>query len=395
MRCDSLAVVPPVQNEADYLEFMRPMTEYPRLAYSMKAVRKAGEQLAKPIQFGRDITVGQYVDALEIFSIANSWRDSHFLPMRSVRFSVGHHMRALRLKGDMASRPKRMASIRRKLRESITNLDTMNDIGGCRAIMADIKGVRSLLASIRDKFPDEIHSREFNYIDEPKPDGYRSHHIVFKYRPRDADTEAFEGRRIELQVRTRLQHSWATAVEAVGLFRGQDLKHGKGEQDWLRLFRLMSAEFAHVEQCPVDIGVPDHNDRVRELRDINKRIGATRILEDIKSLTHYSENFVQSPEKSRYYLIEYRENHNVTVQPFWTLMLGARTLKEIEQKIELRGNGVKAVLVEVNRLDKLVEMYPNYFGDVSLFVRNLKSICAGKAAIECSLTPQQAVVPKP
>lgn len=356
---------------------MGPMTEYPRLAYGMKAVRKAGDRLAKLIQFGQDITVGQYVDTLEIFSIANSWRDSHFLPMRSVRFSVGHHMRALRLKGDMASRPKRIASIRRKLRESTTNLDTMNDIGGCRAIMADIKGVRSLLASMRDKFPHDIHSREFNYIDEPKPDGYRSHHIVFKYRPRDADTEAFEGRRIELQVRTRLQHSWATAVEAVGLFRGQDLKHGKGDQDWLRLFELMSAEFAHVEQCPVHIGVPDHNDRVRELRDINKRIGATSILEGIKNLTHYSENFVQPTEKSRYYLLQYGKDHNVTIQPFWTLMLGARTLEEMELKIELRSNGAKAVLVEVDKVDKLGEMYPNYFGDVSLFVRNLKSICTG------------------
>ncbi|MER8374870.1 RelA/SpoT domain-containing protein [Mesorhizobium sp. M1406] len=378
MRFDSLAVVPPVQNEADYLDFMGPMTEYPRLAYSMRAVRKAGDRLAKPIQFGRDITAGQYVDALEIFSIANSWRDSHFLPMRSVRFSVGHHMRALRLKGDMASRPKRMASIRRKLRESTTKLDTMNDIGGCRAIMADIKGVRSLLASMRDKFPHEIYSREFNYIDEPKPDGYRSHHIVFQYRPRDADTEAFEGRRIELQVRTKLQHSWATAVEAVGLFLGQDLKHGKGEQDWLRLFQLMSAEFAHVEQCPDHIGVPDHNDRVRELRDINKRIGATSILEDIKNLTRYSEYPGQPAEKYRYYLIQYNKGHSVTIQPFLTLMLGARTLEEIEQKIELRGIGAKAVLVEVDKVEKLVEMYPNYFGDVSLFVRDLKSICTGK-----------------
>ncbi|MER9107964.1 RelA/SpoT domain-containing protein [Mesorhizobium sp. M7A.F.Ca.US.010.02.1.1] len=384
MGSDSPAIVRPVQNEAGYLDFLAPMTEYPRLAYSMKAVRKAGDRLAKPIQFGRDITVGQYVDALEIFSIANSWRDSHFLPMRSVRFSVGHHIRALRLEGDMASRPKRMASIRRKLRESTTNLDTMNDIGGCRAIMADIKGVRSLLASMRDKFPHEIHSREFNYIDEPKPDGYRSHHIVFKYRPRDADTEAFDGRRIELQVRTKLQHSWATAVEAVGLFRGQDLKHGEGDQDWLRLFQLMSAEFAHVEQCPVHVSVPDHNDRVRELRDLNKRIDAIGILEKINNTTHCPENFVHKAAKTRYYLLQYGKDHKLSIEPFWALILGARKLKEIEQKIELRGSEVKAVLVEVDKKEKLVEMYPNYFGDVYLFARNLKSICTGKAAIEYS-----------
>ncbi|RWC72009.1 hypothetical protein EN808_16360 [Mesorhizobium sp. M8A.F.Ca.ET.165.01.1.1] len=356
------------------------MTQYPRLEYSMNAVRKAGERLAKPMLFGPDITAGQYVDALEIFSIANSWRASHFLPMRSVQFSVGHHMRALRLKGDMASRPKRMASIRRKLRESTTNLDTMNDIGGCRAIMPDIKSVRSLLASMRDNFPHEIHPREFNYIDEPKPDGYRSHHIVFQYRPRAADTEAFEGRRIELQVRTTLQHSWATAVEAVGLFRRQDLKHGKGEQDWLRLFQLMSAEFAHIEQCSVHIGAPDHNDRVRELRDIDRRIGATNTLEDIKNITIYSTNVAQRAGKSRYYLIQYGNDHSVTAEPFRTLMSGARKLEDIEKKIEIKGSDAKSALVEVDTVEKLVEMYPNYFGNVSLFVSNLKSICTGKAA---------------
>ncbi|WP_156939913.1 RelA/SpoT domain-containing protein [Mesorhizobium sp. LNHC209A00] len=358
------------------------MTEYPRLKYSIQAVRNAGDRLAKPMQFGQDTTAGQYVDTLRIFSITNSWRDSHFLPMRSVRFSVGHHIKALRLKGDMASRPKRMASICRKLRESTTNLDTMNDIGGCRAIMPDIQSVRLLLASMRDKFPHEIRSREFNYIDEPKPDGYRSHHIVFKYRPRDADTEAFEGRRIELQVRTTLQHSWATAVEAVGLFRRQDLKHGNGEQDWLRLFQLMSAEFAQVEQCPIHVGVPEHDDRVRELRDINSRIGATSVLEDIPNLTLHSKNVAQSARNFRHLLVEYSADRNVAIQPFRTLMLGARKLEDIEKKIALRGVDSTAVLVEVDKVERLVEIYPNYFGDVSLFARILKSICSGKAAVE-------------
>ncbi|TPK72381.1 hypothetical protein FJ950_08765 [Mesorhizobium sp. B2-3-14] len=355
------------------------MTEYPRLKYSMQAVRKAGDRLAKPMQLGQDTTAGQYVDTMRIFSIANSWRDSHFLPMRSVRFSVGHHIKALRLKGDMASRPKRLASICRKLRESTTNLDTMNDIGGCRAIMPDINSVRLLLESLRDKFPHEMHCREFNYIDEPKPDGYRSHHIVFQYRPRAAHTQAFEGRRIELQVRTTLQHSWATAVEAVGLFQRQDLKHGNGEQDWLRLFQLMSAEFAQVEQCPIRVGGPDRDDRVRELRDINRRIGATSILADITNLTLRSESLVQPTRHFRHHLVQYRADRNVTIQSFRTLIMGARKLEEIEKKIALRGIDWTVSLVEVDKVEQLVDIYPNYFGNVSLFARSLKSICSGKS----------------
>jgi ppGpp synthetase/RelA/SpoT-type nucleotidyltranferase len=69
-------------------------------------------------------------------------------------------------------------------------------------------------------------------------DGYRSHHLSLEFKPAKKEDEAYAGRRIELQVRTRLQHSWATAIEAVSLYRNQDLKHHKGDADWLRLFAL-------------------------------------------------------------------------------------------------------------------------------------------------------------
>ncbi|WP_208701149.1 hypothetical protein [Mesorhizobium sp. M8A.F.Ca.ET.057.01.1.1] len=70
----------------------------------------------------------------------------------------------------------------------------------------------------------------------------------------------------------------------------------------------------------------------------------------------------------------------MTVEQFRTLMSGTRKLEDIEKKIELRGSEAKAALVEVDKAEKLVDMYPNYFGNISLFVRNLKSICMGKAA---------------
>lgn len=46
-------------------------------------------------------------------------------------------------------------------------------------------------------------------------------------------------------------------------------------------------------------------------------------------------------------------------------------------------------------VDGLVETYPNYFGDVSLFVQNLKQICLGKDAIEYHMAPQKLAKPKP
>jgi hypothetical protein len=59
--------------------------------------------------------------------------------------------------------------------------------------------------------------------------------MVYKFRG-SGEEAVYNGRRVEVQVRTQLQHSWATAVEAVGLFRREDLKAGRGDLDWLRLF---------------------------------------------------------------------------------------------------------------------------------------------------------------
>src|SRR5690606_10212353 len=84
-----------------------------------------------------------------------------------------------------------------------------------------------------------------NYIDEPKKDGYRSIHLIYRYE-NDIAPE-YRGLSIELQLRTRLQHAWATAVETMGTFLGQALKSGQGEAEWRGFFTIAGAAIAIVE----------------------------------------------------------------------------------------------------------------------------------------------------
>lgn len=365
------------------------MAQYPHLQYPMQTVRKAGQKLRGQLTAA---TFSDNAEANEVFRIANSWRDSHFLPMRSAYLSVRFKLLRDGVAGDVAARPKRMSSIRRKLRESSTKLDQMQDIAGVRAIMDDIAGVRALTSSILDKFPHSLR-QEWPYIDRPKEDGYRSHHMVFNFNPRKKDQEPFEGRRIELQIRTRLQHSWATAIEAVGLFNGIDLKHHKGSSEWLRLFQLMSAEFSHVEGCPVGPGVPDRRERIQEIQDLNARLGAAAVLQNIRSATHYAETFVY--ERGKFFLIVYKPDHTVEVENFDESIQITARLAMYERQIEEGSSAVKVVVVEVGKVENLVRTYANYFGDVSLFLNNLLRITKGQDAREYSLSPQQVVRPKP
>ncbi|MER8489032.1 RelA/SpoT domain-containing protein [Mesorhizobium australicum] len=358
----------------------------------MKAVRKAGDRLAQDIAFSRDITSDEFASVVETFAVANSFRDSHIMPMRSVFYSVRHKLRQFDIRGDMAARPKRMPSIRRKLGSTTVKFDQMNDLGGCRAIMHDIRGVRTLIAEIEEKFPHAIRQR-YPYIDRPKPDGYRSHHMVFTFQPGSEDQEVFAGRRVELQIRTRLQHSWATAVEAAGLYRGEDYKHGQGDQDWRRLFELAGAEFSYVEECPIVEGMPDHGARIKELRDLNQKLRATSVLENIKNATHFAET--NRLDAGKYFLIRYRKDHTVVVEGYDSIIVATQELGEAEFRIVSGQDDDKVVLVEVGKISKLVQMYPNYFGDVSLFVSNLREICDGRKPVEYSMAKPQVVAVKP
>lgn len=238
------------------------LASYPRLHYSLDQVASAGAVIASDITF-----IGNEVPdpVKQAFRVANNWREAHAFPMRSIHASIRYYVRSGKLDAITAARLKRMLAIRRKLRRSRLKLQRIQDLAGCRVILPSVPEVRALARTLKAKLPSVL-SKENDYIADPKPDGYRSHHLIFEFRQRRRTP--FDGKRVEVQVRTRLQHSWATTVEAVGLFRGEELKNQKGDPRWLRLFVLMSCEFAEGERCPVVADCPSSEYlRLRERSD--------------------------------------------------------------------------------------------------------------------------------
>jgi ppGpp synthetase/RelA/SpoT-type nucleotidyltranferase len=70
-----------------------------------------------------------------------------------------------------------------------------------------------------------------DYIQNPKPDGYRSIHLIFRY-VGTAPNNAWDRLRVEMQLRSQHQHAWATALEAVDIFTKQALKANQGDVNW-------------------------------------------------------------------------------------------------------------------------------------------------------------------
>jgi hypothetical protein len=371
--------------------FVGPMTEYPRVEHTLRDIRRAGETIAGDLQWNRDSEAG----IREAFHIANNWREGHAFPMRSIRGSLRWYMHSRDIAGVAVARLKRMHAIRRKLQRIGLKLNQIQDLGGCRAIVPSIADVVALTECMKNGRHELRH--EDPYIDGPKKSGYRSHHMIFNFCGR-GDRKIYDGKRIEVQIRTRLQHSWATAVESVGLFLGEYLKGSQGSEDWLRLFLLMSAEFARLENCQEPPDVPAHEQRIKEIIELDERLGAVKNLDKLSHAVRFTDIAVSPIVKPTYYLIRYDNLTNqVSVEPYFVPKSATASYGSAEFLENIRFGKEKEtiVLVEADKLDSLKEAYPNYFGDVQLFRLQLRNIVKGVGVKEYDLKPQDRAPIRP
>lgn len=223
--------------------------------FSRTKVDAAGDILIRefsPIASAGDMSVDDYVDQYEDFQheltaalqVINNWRSSHSYPLNALQMSLRRRVRNMKTAWLVAQRIKRLPAIQLKLRiNKGMQLSRMQDIGGCRAVVSTVRMVNHLVSTYQgSKSMKHELVRITDYIEKPRPTGYRSVHLI--YRHQSETHQEYNNLRIEMQIRSRLQHAWATAVETIGEFIGQALKSNLGEANWLRFFQLMSSAIA-------------------------------------------------------------------------------------------------------------------------------------------------------
>ncbi len=159
--------------------------------------------------------------------------------MEWVADSVKGRLASSSVAGRVAQRLKRKPQIVSKLMRSSTRLSQMQDIAGCRVLLADPDAVEAAYSRItRRAAPYYVVKDVDDYRIDGRPDtGYRAVHLKLLR----------EGRVVEVQLRTRLQHAWAEAVERAGERAGFALKAGEGPSEILAFFRLASDALARVD----------------------------------------------------------------------------------------------------------------------------------------------------
>ena len=198
---------------------------------SLGRVRRAGEVL-RQAQASRG-SVPSIEEVREARQVIEAYRSAHAAPLHAAYMGLRSCLITEGLSLDVSRRLKRLPTIEDKLRRLPTmDLSTMQDIGGCRAVLNIQEQVQLVVerfcanSLIRNQRPDKIR----DYVAGPQASGYRAIHIYTRY----------HGRRIEVQLRTREQDSWAKIVEDLTSKTGIDFKNGDGPDEVHELLRELS-----------------------------------------------------------------------------------------------------------------------------------------------------------
>lgn len=312
----------------------------------------------------------------DVLVIVNNWRASHSYPLLVVKMTLLNRAKKVDSKVLVAQRLKRLSSVEAKLRRfDDMQLSRMHDIGGCRAVLRSVQGVRRLVRVYAQSIAKNPNARcefvrEYDYIENPKADGYRSVHLVYKYRSASRKHEVFNGLRIEIQLRSQLQHAWATAVETADMFTGQALKSNVGHESWKRFFALMGSALAHRERCPLVPGTPnDITELTRELRELSRNLKVATVLRGWGSAVQVTERV---PGAAAFLLVLDLKARRIRVRGFGKTELPKASDEYLAAEKEIAGNpDMQAVLVSVDSLLALRKAYPNYYLDTSNFIEAL------------------------
>ncbi|MEO8761710.1 MAG: hypothetical protein ABI388_09740 [Bacteroidia bacterium] len=196
-------------------------------------------------------------------------------------------------------RLKRFESIIGKLnRYPKMELSRMWDVAGCRCIVRSDKEVYKLKELIGSVL--EI-KKEYDYIISPQSEGYKSLHLFVGV----PDSNKV----IEVQIRNRVDHNWATLVEISDLLFDAKLKEYGENKDLLRFHFLLSKKAS-------DLSTHDKYEIAKTIKKDNYFGKLSEVFTRNYLQVRKQWNNIENNINYKYFLIESRKNEVPKIYPF-------------------------------------------------------------------------------
>ncbi len=327
-----------------------------------------------------------HLSRADAFVVASNWRSSHGLPLQRMTMTLRYRARGIADNSLIAQRLNRMPSIIAKLQRFAPKmkLSQMQDLGGCRAVMEDVEQVDALVALYDNggRLQAFDFQEKYDYVSEPKADGYRGVHFVFRYKTDHEDRSIYNGLRIEIQIRSQMQHAWATAVETVDVCTHQSIKSGLGDDQWRRFFLLSGSFIAMMEKRPFPPGIAaESGASLKWMDELAILIESLNVRNTLQGVSHGMQMIASGGAKEPFYvLVLDSEKKQTSAAPFKSEEEAAVAYMQIEH--ETAGSPhIQAVLVSVDSLDALRSAYPNFYLDTAAFVGILDAIATSMPGI--------------
>lgn len=342
-------------------------SEWTEPRFSRSRINAAGETLAAGSAAEAEVD--------EAFDVLNNWRSAHAFPLNTFQMELRRKARSVYPSAAVAQRLKRVPSIVSKLRRfPQMKLARMQDLGGCRAVVRSVQEVARMRAAYERSRAPHLLVREDDYIAAPQNSGYRGVHLIYRFAsPR---TPAYQGLAIEIQLRSRLQHAWATAVETVGAVVGQALKSSQGEAEWLEFFRVAASAFSLEEGTALVPGTPTSR------RDLQRQLSRMAIaLKVHERLAAYRAALKWTERRPRrdadwYLLSLHPSDRTLSIRGYRhdELERAQSDYANAERQLSLLDEfpSTETVLVRADSLRTLTRSHPNYFLDTQVFLARLR-----------------------
>ncbi|WP_300882793.1 RelA/SpoT domain-containing protein [uncultured Desulfovibrio sp.] len=301
---------------------------------SKSKVDKSGYILSESIK------VDEYI-YLEFEEYFDEYRKEHLPVLTSTTLEIQDWLSTFSKGYYIAQRLKRKPQIIRKLKRLSVRLTQLQDIGGLRIIVDTNKDVNELLSFLKNKVDQSEHiqiHRITDYREHGRDTGYRALHVIL----------SVDRYKLELQIRSKIQHYWAESIERTSIVYGYYLKESEGSNIVLDYFQNLAKIFNEIEAGRKP--APAHKIALDKARD-----SAIKVIEssDKKSIlnAHVDEGVIKT-------LVE-KESKNRNQDRFnnWILILDWNTGCFVDWKVISR-NPDEAIRAYV----ETEKLYPNNDG---------------------------------